>query len=280
MSARSLARGRASGLQLRLAMRSRWLLGLLVAVVAASPACTEPVAPDELDGGGDGKADDPTTGFDEIDAAHTNRTFRNYIEAALRFLERHDEELARLTARSIRDRHVKVDELVDLTCWDFERVRADLPDAGLTPDDWHRLQDRGSPVAAAIRAEIDGYMWSNRIYVARGLTVSALAATLVHEVNHVINRSEVGYYEDLPTSGFVHEYRSFYAESVITPEEYEGVDLVDYVITNYELDRASIDPAILAEPLAPTLLPDAEAWRVRAPAQDPVDDDAQCPALQ
>lgn len=245
------------------AMRAPWLLGLLVAVAAASPACTEPGSPDDADGGGDGKADDPMAGFDEIDAAHTIRTFRNYIEAALRFLERHDEELARLTAQSIRDRHVKVDELVDLTCWDFERVRADLPDAGLTPADWHRLQDRGSPVAAAIRAEIDGYMWSNRIYVARGLTVSALAATLVHEVNHVINRSEVGFYEDLPTSGFVHEYRSFYAEAVITPEAYEGVDLVDYVITNYELDRSKIRASVLAHPLTPQLLPTTAAWRTR-----------------
>jgi hypothetical protein len=251
-----------------------------VAVMAATPACTEPTLLDDEDGGGDGKADDPGRTFDEIDTAHSNATFRKYIETALKFLERHDHELAQLTAQSIRDRHVQIDELVDLTCWDYERVRADLPDAGLTPADWHRLQDRGSPVAAAIRDEIDGYMWSNRIYVARGLTVSALAATLVHEVNHVINRSEVGYYEDLPTSGFVHEYRSFYAESLITPEEYEGVDLVDYVITNYELDRGGIDAAILAEPLTPSLLPDAAAWRARKVSQDPIDDDAMCPAMQ
>jgi hypothetical protein len=90
-----------------------------------------------------------------------------------------------------------------------------------------------------------------------------LAATLVHEVNHVINRSEVGYYDDLPTSAFLHEYRAFHAERLFDPSFYEGVDLVDYVVTQYELDRGKIAPAILASPLTPRLVPDSDAWRAR-----------------
>lgn len=225
----------------------------------------------------DGKADGPA-GFAEVDPSHSTRTFRRYIEAAIRHLEADGGELAALTARSIRDRRVRLDELVDLTCWDFERVRADLPDAGLVPADYHRLRLRGSPVAAAITEALDGYMWSDRIYVARGLTVKRLAATLVHEVNHVVNRSEVGYYDDLPTSGFVHEYRAFHAEAIFDPEEYAGVDLVDYVVENYELARAEIDPAILAEPLTPILLPDDTAWAERRVEDDEPDDDTRCPA--
>ena len=96
-----------------------------------------------------------------------------------------------------------------------------------------------------------------------------LAATLVHEVNHVINRSEVGYYDDLPTSAFIHEYRAFYAEALFDPEEYEGIDLVDYVIENYELDRIEDPRQILANPLTPRLLPDAAAWRARNVASNP-----------
>jgi hypothetical protein len=121
-------------------------------------------------------------------------------------------------------------------------------------------------------------MWSNRIYVSRGQITKRLAATLIHEVNHVINRSEVGYYDDLPTSAFVHEYRAFYVESLFDPKEYAGIDLVDYVIENYDLDRAKIAPATLRTPLTPLLLPDAAAWTARRPQDDVRDVDDDCPA--
>ena len=120
-------------------------------------------------------------------------------------------------------------------------------------------------------------MWSNRIYVSRGQTARGLAATLVHEVNHVINRSEVGYYDDLPTSAFVHEYRAFHAETMFDPGPWKGVDLVERVITSYELDRAKIPASVLAHPVTPRLLPDATSWRLRAAQDDVPDDDAACP---
>ena len=243
--------------------RVLWL-SLALAACAATPG-------DELDEGGtsDGKGDRAGgSRFDEVDPTYSTVTFRRYIGKALDLLAAHDSELARLTLRSIEAGLVKIDELRDLTCADFERVRADLPDAGLEPEDRDRLHARGSSVAAAIENELDGYMWSNRIYVSRGQTALRLAATLVHEVNHVINRSEVGYYDDLPTSAFIHEYRSFYAESLFDPEEYAGVDLVDYVITNYELDRSKIRASVLATPLTPKLLPDDRAWRARRVGAD------------
>lgn len=241
----------------------------LLALVLLSGACTampgDEVDADEIDGKGDRAGG---SRFDEVDPTHSTLTFRRYIDKALDALEAHDAELARLTLVSIEAGYVKIDELRDLTCADFERVRADLPDAGLTPEDRARLHERGSEVAAAIESELDGYMWSNRIYVSRGQTPLRLAATLVHEVNHVINRSEVGYYDDLPTSAFLHEYRSFYAESLFDPAYYEGVDLADYVITNYELDRDKIHPEVLANPLTPRLLPDMRAWRDRRVSAD------------
>ena len=118
-------------------------------------------------------------------------------------------------------------------------------------------------------------MWSNRIYVARGMDARHVAATLVHETNHVLNRSEVGYYDDLPTSAFIHEYRAFYVERTFEPEEYAGIDLVDFVITNYELDRAKIHPDILAHPLTPKLLPTPNAWQARDVSSD-VEEPATC----
>lgn len=251
-------------------MRARWSLALLLTV-----GCTDPV--DGIEGLDDGKSDS-AGGFSEVDPDHTNVTFQRYIEAGIRLLERRtDSELAQLTAKSIRERRVLIDELIDLTCWDFDRARKDLPDAGLTSQDYLSLQSPGSEAGKKLTENLDGYMWSNRIYVARNLPVKRLAATFIHEVNHVVNRSEVGYYENLPTSGFLHEYRSFALEAQFDPEEWAGVDLVDYVITNYELDRDKIDPGALKEPLVPVLMPDKAAWDDRDVASDLPDDDALCP---
>lgn len=236
-------------------------LALLLVLSASACATTDDDFDDEVS---DGKGDrNGGSRFDEVDPTHSTKTFRDYINKALDKLDAHDSQLARLTLWSIESGFVKIDELRDLTCADFERVRADLPDAGLEPSDRATLHARGSAAAKAIENELDGYMWSNRIYVSRGQTAQRLAATLIHETNHVLNRSEVGYYDDLPTSAFIHEYRAFYAESQFDPEEYEGINLVDYVITEYELDRSKIKPAILATPLTPKLLPDPKAWKVR-----------------
>lgn len=236
-------------------------LAVLVALSASACGVTDDDAADEVS---DGKGDRAGgSRFDEVDPSHSTKSFRDYVAKALDKLAAHDSQLARLTLWSIESGFVKIDELRDLTCADFERVRADLPDAGLEPADRATLHARGSAAAKAIENELDGYMWSNRIYVSRGQTPTRLAATLIHETNHVLNRSEVGYYDDLPTSAFIHEYRSFYAESLFDPEEYAGIDLVDYVIENYDLDRSKIKPAVLANPLTPRLLPDPKGWKVR-----------------
>lgn len=243
-------------------------------LLAGFVACAAPA--DEAGDATGGKEDRSSTSrFDEVDPSHTNATFRTYIHRALDLLVAHDSDLARLTVSSIKAGYIKLDELADLTCADFLRVRMDLPDLGLVPTDHARLRERGSEITAAIANEIDGYMWSNRIYVSRGQEPRRLAATLIHEVNHVINRSEVGYYDDLPTSAFLHEYRAFYAEAQFDPDYYEGVDLADYVITNYELDRSKIPASILAAPLTPLLVPDAAAWRERDVAGD-TEEPADC----
>jgi hypothetical protein len=235
-------------------------LALLLVLTAACATTDDDLADEVSDGKGDRSGG---SRFDEVDPTYSTKTFRDYVGKALDKLDAHDSQLARLTLWSIESGFVKIDELRDLTCADFERVRADLPDADLEPSDRATLHKRNSAAAKAIENELDGYMWSNRIYVSRGQTPQRLAATLIHEVNHVLNRSEVGYYDNLPTSAFVHEYRAFYAESVFDPAEYEGIDIVDYVIDNYDLDRSKIDPAVLATPLTPRLLPDPKAWKVR-----------------
>jgi hypothetical protein len=249
---------------------------MVIGLVAASGCVTTD------DGGDDEVLDDKgdrggAPGFYEVDPSHSSATFRNYVNGAIALLERDDSEIAQLTARSLRSGRVKIDEIVDLTCWDFSRVRDELG-GSLADETYARLRQPRSGVAAAISAEIDGYMWSNRIYVSRNMPRDRLAATLVHETNHVINRSEVGYWDDFPTSAFIHEYRAFHAESMFDPTPYDGIDLVDHVIELYELDRDAIDPAVLRTPLTPRLLPDAASWAARDVASDPRDDPDTCPA--
>jgi hypothetical protein len=251
----------------------RAILGLLTLAACAAPP----------DGAGDpaladGKEDrGGAAGFREVDAGHSSADFRRYIGRALTLLETHESRVARLTFAAIRDGRVRIDELSDLTCWDFERARLEIAPDELDSADFARLQDEDGEVAGVLGAAIDGYMWSDRIYVSRGLSAKRLAATLVHEVNHVINRSEVGYFDDLPTSAFLHEYRAFHAERLFDPESYAGVDLVEHVIELYELDGDLIPDSVREKPLTPRLLPDAESWRLRRVADDPVDDDAACP---
>jgi hypothetical protein len=247
----------------------------VAALVAGACVAAPDDAADDDEGGVDDGKGDRSARFREVDGTHTNATFRKYIHGALDALEDSDQPIARLTVRSIADGRVRIDELADLTCADFQRVRADLPDLGLTNADFAKLKQRGSAVTKAIAGEIDGYMWSNRIYVSRGQDPIRLASTFVHEVNHVLNRSEVGYYDDLPTSAFVHEYRAFHAERLFDGEFWDGTDLADYVIEAYELDRSKIKPAVLANPLTPQLLPTDAAWKKRA-VQDDVDEPADC----
>jgi hypothetical protein len=248
-------------------MRTTW--GLLTLTLALSACVDASSESDPIDiWGDDGKEDrGGAPAFLEVNPAHTSSTFRRYIGRALTLLEASDSRVAKLTFASIRDGRVRIDELADLTCWDFERARQEI-----APDD-------PGATAETLSAEIDGYMWSNRVYVSRGLSAKRLAATLVHEVNHVINRSEVGYFDDLPTSAFLHEYRAFHAERLFDPDSYAGVDLVEHVIDLYELDGELIPDTVRQHPLTPRTLPDAEAWRLRRVEDDPVERDEDCPGL-
>ena len=83
-------------------------------------------------------------------------------------------------------------------------------------DEWAATPE----ILEAIVADLDGYQWGNRLYftVAEDTDPRTLASTLVHEVNHVLNRSECHYYKDFDThevdqtSAYLEEFRAFYAE--------------------------------------------------------------------
>lgn len=220
-----------------------------------------------------GSADEST--FREVNTERSTRAFRDYIAKGLRKLAETDNDIARSTLEAINAGYVQVDEFADFTCADFERVIKDFPKHNLSLADFSSLTSR-SAIIKRLEDEMYGYMWSDRIYVARGLSAEKLAATLVHEVNHVINRSETGYYDNLPVSAFLHEYRAFYAERQVYPDPNQERDLVKFILETYELDRDKMPADVLANPLTPILLADQAAWLQRAPWNDVETSTASC----
>lgn len=111
-------------------------------------------------------------------------------------------------------------------CKDFELEACDGPP---TEDpDW--LGDE--ELANALTDGLDGYMWGNRLYFASASTIETemLAATLVHEVNHVANRSECSYYADIlshevdDTRAYIEEFRAFVAECFYLEDDTATID--------------------------------------------------------
>ncbi len=253
---------------------------LLLSFSIGAIGCSSPSEIEDDDPFGEGGKEDrggaSLPSFTEVDGAHSTLTFRRYVGRALALLRDHDTEIGRLTYASITEQELRIDELVDLTCRDFRRAVDEMEGSGLVYADWAHLHDRNSPAAKKLTDEMNGYMWSNRIYVARGLTTQQLASTLVHETNHVLNHSEQGYFDDLPSSGFREEYRAFYAERQFDPTPFNGLDLVEHVAELYDYDRARLTKSLQKQPLSPRLLPDEEGWLDRDLAADP-NEAATCP---
>jgi hypothetical protein len=176
-------------------------------------------------------------------------------------------------------------------------------------DRWHMCRDfelsacEGRPtrdadwigddeVADTIDNELDGYMWGNRLYFSffEDREPSSLAATLVHEVNHILNRSECSYYEDIDqhrvndTLAYIEEYRAFLAECFFAEgddqttescSEHAAQQLIDLeyglqpdlstVLPEGEIDPVYIAEAVVEPPAPPApsfglLVPEADSW--------------------
>lgn len=136
--------------------------------------------------------------------------------------------LAKESLARIQDGLVRIDTLEDAIPEDLYHMCRDyMLDACLTP-----LADPST--FQADQATIDflfknlaGYMWGDRIYLTidESTVPAVLAATLVHESNHVLNRSECSYYTDLESQmvddkkAFLEEYRAFATEYVFDHDD-------------------------------------------------------------
>ena len=96
--------------------------------------------------------------------------------------------------------------------------------AAPAPDD--RTWRGDAKLATTLEKDLAGYQWGNRIYftLSEATDVDELAATLVHETDHVLNRSECSYYRVIdthvvePDLAYVEEYRAFLSECYFNDE--------------------------------------------------------------
>jgi len=195
--------------------------------------------------------------FLEVNPTRTTVEFREYIAKALNHLRNSGTEIGERTFELVTSGKVTLDELSDLTRGDFMHIRKEFAREGvdLPVEDYARLHDSRATATRAIATTVNGYMWDDRIYVARGLSTELLAKTIVHEVNHVLNKSEENYRGE--PAIFLEEYRAHYAEKLL-----DGVRMTAAVckeiklgiIRDYALktvkpeDLADIPPGILVPP--------------------------------
>jgi hypothetical protein len=133
-----------------------------------------------------------------------DRGFGAYVARAVGLLAANRSREAQCTLDAIRSGQVRIGPLAALTPADYRRVRRDL-------NRWHiRLPESRASAVQAIARSLNGYMWSNRVYVHPQLSPRLLAATLVHEISHVLNASQ-GHYRGAKDV-LREEYRAFYAE--------------------------------------------------------------------
>lgn len=217
--------------------------------------------------------------FTEVNPDNSSVAFRAAIEDALGSLCRSqsDGDLGFETYKSIVTGRVQIDILEDLSDLDYSTV---LVFYGLAP---------GTPRSEAlpgILADLAGYMWGNRVYVVLGGSTEALAATLMHEVNHVLNRSDENYYLPLDREveeperstilnelrvdegrAFVEEYRAFYLEEVLAGSALDQgktqsmATLKQSIATLYEF--SSLDVSDFPDFPAGILVPNEEGWAAR-----------------
>jgi hypothetical protein len=199
----------------------------------------------------------PLPAFTEVKPERTSQEFQAYVGKALAVLKADKRPLAQATYRYIAQGKVKIDEITDLTRADYLRARKDMGKwtQALTPDAYESLGNKKSPASKALDRLLNGYMWDERIYVAHGLTPKKLASTLVHEVNHFINKSEEHYRG--PTQGLLEEYRAFYMEKLfagvkMTPEKCAALKAEvarEYGFTRAHVDRIpDVPPGLLIPP--------------------------------
>jgi len=219
--------------------------------------------------------------FYEVQPETSSEVFKDYVTQALALLcmSKSESDIGYYTYESIATGRVLLDRLSDLNDVDYNSALFFLE--GETP------ATREDGIARILNSWA-GYMWANRIYFDLNQSAQEIAATLVHEVNHVLNRSDEYYYfpldkelsdkekndrlnalETAPDMAFREEYRAFYSQAVFQGQSLEHGksnsmrELKQYVNSvygfNVDIDSFSDYPPGL-------FIPDANGWNQRPPS--------------
>jgi hypothetical protein len=192
----------------------------------------------------------------EVNESNRDAAFRAQLMKAMDALQKNPHPVARVTYDAIAMGLVKVDSLDDMTRHDYLQLRKEMKGA-LDANGYQTLSDKRSSAYRAVTTAIDGYMWDDRIYVVPNLSVKDMVTTLVHEVNHVLNKSEENY--QTPKAILQEEYRAFLASALVNSghdrlalSKADSRALKEDVIANYELkgvtaaDVPDVPPGILS----------------------------------
>ena len=126
---------------------------------------------------------------DPLPAAHGDVARETFLAQVLDELAHSRSPIAANTLDAIHRGVIAVDVLDDLTPADCRTLLAE------NADEWKGVDPAGCDqgVPAPVLEKVGGFSTGHRVYLRRGVTARAAAATLVHEANHVANASNDHY---------------------------------------------------------------------------------------
>jgi hypothetical protein len=125
---------------------------------------------------------------------------------------------------------------------DFEHFSkdTDLSAFGSTPEEQQRRLRAGETKGMrSVHAQLYGYMWEDRVYVASNMTPEATLEVLAHEIRHVQRRAHERNFNDQRVT-CVEELEAARAEVQVQRDELTAEEdraLMDRVHELYELDK-------------------------------------------
>lgn len=209
----------------------RRVLALLGVAAALASCASEPAA---------------GTSDEDLRAARCERDFaaplRAKVDKARALLDRSTSAYADTLRRALDERRVKVHPFCEFTRSDFEHLAddTDLSAGGATREEqFKRLRAGDEKIMRSLHAQLFGYEWEDRVYLASTMSADKTLETLAHETQHVLRQAHVRNFEDQRVT-CVEELAAARAEQLVHKDvltDQEERETMDRVHDLYELDK-------------------------------------------
>ncbi|MBX3185678.1 MAG: hypothetical protein KF819_01630 [Labilithrix sp.] len=209
-----------------------------LALGAAVAACGADVDPSS---GGASTADDEIAVAARCDREYGGK-LRAKIAAARERLVAHDTPFARVVREALDAGRVEPLPFCKMTRSDFDELAkdTDVSALGATRDEQYAALRRAeAPGMRSLHAQLYGYQWETRIYLAPGVSDARMLASLAHETIHVLRRAHERNYDDQRVV-CVEELEAYKAERLVLKAELTAAEidaLRSEVQDLYELDK-------------------------------------------